>query len=71
MVIGGAGDGVIRSYKNVSGDVMWASKGHSESVTCLVVCEYWENVVSASSDGTMMAWGIRNGALQVAQAVHP
>ena len=68
MIIGGAGDGAIRSYKNNNGDLIWASKGHTESVLCLVVSELWESIISASNDGTMMAWGIKDGKRKVGSA---
>ena len=41
--------------------MVWVANQHTERVTCLVVSEYWEVVVSASSDGTMAACNIKSG----------
>ncbi len=71
LVIGGAGDGAIRSYKSNTGDLVWVCNSHTERVSCLVVSERWEYVVSASSDGTMSACNIKSGIQQWTVTVFP
>ena len=63
MVICGAGDGAVRSYKSNTGDMLWVANVHTEKVTCLVVSEMWELVVSASSDGSLAGTSIKGGVL--------
>ena len=61
MLVGGAGDGAVRGYRSNTGELMWTSNLHSEATTGLVVSELWEQIVSASSNGSLIACQIRGG----------
>ncbi len=71
LIIGGAGDGAVRSYKSNNGDLVWVCNAHTEQTLCLVVSELWELVVSGSSDGSMVATHIRGGTQEWRTVVFP